>query len=278
MRRRERRRSHRAPQGRGAARPASFGGLALSPLPPRFEDGFVDRSATSRAAATDPRAAPVHDYRPRHRGTTGPRFGTFTAVDRSASRSRRAKSSACSVRTVPANPPRSVCCAGCCARPAAPRGWPARTCCTRPPPPERASAIWRSGSRCMPNCPRWKTCASSPASTGWTARRARPPSTRLWTGSNCAIWRRTSPANCPWRQTAPCFGRRAVARPGNPVPRRTDLRRRSGHKAGVLVTHRGAGQFRRGRAGHQPFHGRSGILRPSRHCQRRPADRHRHPR
>ncbi|MGD0108035.1 MAG: ATP-binding cassette domain-containing protein, partial [Rhodopila sp.] len=64
--------------------PAKFGGLTLSPLPPRFEDGFVDR------LGGQPHTAPsVLPARPET--TAGPaievhdlvrRFGAFTAVDR----------------------------------------------------------------------------------------------------------------------------------------------------------------------------------------------------
>jgi ABC-2 type transport system ATP-binding protein len=64
--------------------PAKFGGLALSPLPPRFEDGFIDR------IGNQPARAPLI-LAPQQRTITGPaievtdlvrRFGTFTAVDR----------------------------------------------------------------------------------------------------------------------------------------------------------------------------------------------------
>jgi len=64
--------------------PAKFGGLTLSPLPPRFEDGFVDRLGGQPHTAS-----PVLPARPDT--ITGPaikvhdlvrRFGAFTAVDR----------------------------------------------------------------------------------------------------------------------------------------------------------------------------------------------------
>jgi ABC-2 type transport system ATP-binding protein len=63
--------------------PAQFGGLALTPLPPRFEDGFVDRLGGVAQAA--PQKLP-----PRPRTITGSaiavenlvrRFDAFTAVD-----------------------------------------------------------------------------------------------------------------------------------------------------------------------------------------------------
>ncbi|MDR3534053.1 MAG: ATP-binding cassette domain-containing protein [Rhodopila sp.] len=64
--------------------PAKFGGLTLTTLAPRFEDGFVDR------LSSQPRAAPPV-LAPRPRTITGPaievrdlvrRFGDFIAVDR----------------------------------------------------------------------------------------------------------------------------------------------------------------------------------------------------
>ena len=72
--------------------------------------------------------------------------------------------------------------------------------------------------------------------------------------------------------------RRAAAWPRHPVPRRTHFRRRSTDPPRVLVTHRRAGGRRRDHPGHQPLHGRSGILRPARHRQPRQARRRRYAR
>jgi ABC-2 type transport system ATP-binding protein len=71
-------------QGAPPPDPATFGGLVLSPLPPRFEDGFV-----ARLDGPPRPAPPVLPLRPQT--ITGPaievrdlvrRFGTFVAVDR----------------------------------------------------------------------------------------------------------------------------------------------------------------------------------------------------
>ena len=79
-------------------------------------------------------------------------------------------------------------------------------------------------------------------------------------------------------QAAAGAGRRAAARARNPVPRRAHLRRRSADAARILEPHRRAGGCRRHHHGHQPFHGRSGILRPAGHRQPGPARRGRHAR
>ena len=79
-------------------------------------------------------------------------------------------------------------------------------------------------------------------------------------------------------QTAPRHGRRAVARAGNIVSRRTDQRRRSAGAARILAT-----DHRARRAGchgdrDDAFHGGGRVLRPHGHSGRRPRPRSRHSR
>jgi len=71
-------------EGAAPPDPATFGGLALAPLAPRFEDGFVDRLGGQKPAApavlavrSGPATGPVIEVRDLVR-----RFGDFVAVDR----------------------------------------------------------------------------------------------------------------------------------------------------------------------------------------------------
>ena len=73
----------------------------------------------------------------------------------------------------------------------------------------------------------------------------------------------------PRPEAAPCARRRIAARARHPVPRRAHIRRRSADPPRLLGAHRHAGGHWRHRHGHQPLHGRSGILRPARHRQPR---------
>ena len=69
---------------RGAAPPdaAALGGTALTPAAPRFEDGFVDRLATTPAVAPEEPARPGHGEGPAIEvHDLVRRFGAFTAVD-----------------------------------------------------------------------------------------------------------------------------------------------------------------------------------------------------
>jgi ABC-2 type transport system ATP-binding protein len=68
---------------RGAAPPdaAALGGTALTPAVPRFEDGFVDRLATTPAVAPEEPARPHGEGPAIEVRDLVRRFGAFTAVD-----------------------------------------------------------------------------------------------------------------------------------------------------------------------------------------------------
>ena len=85
----------------------------------------------------------------------------------------RARSSASSARTAPANPPPSACCADCCGRaPGAPR-WPASMSAASRRRCARISATCRRNSRSTATSPCARICAFSAASTGCRAARSR---------------------------------------------------------------------------------------------------------
>ena len=168
--------------------PTELGGIALDPLPPRFEDGFIDRLAGRPMRGSD--SPPLEGLRPADRGDQPSQplpqgRGSFAQPPPAPSRCATwcAASAPSSPWTMSASrvqrgeifgllgpngagksttfrmlcgllPPSGGTRAGR-------RRW---TCCTHPPRRARASATWRSASRSMPSCRCGRTCASSPAS------------------------------------------------------------------------------------------------------------------